>query len=264
MAWTNRWASATTDAELMVDFDHIFDKLTKIIIIKHRSFIIQRLLIIVKQIKDFIMTTATPSASVSPSFKSVADWFSHFFKSTKWWREVVTDKTRSWGLFSFICMALLSGAYSVYLFHIKAAWMPIIINSAFCLTLSIIAIITMYQIYRDKIALEDQAWMMLSQNITEARDPKMQKFYEAYQETRWLAHTPPVALMIHLSIVSASSVYIWLNLSFDRSLDYIVAYTLAVLAIIITVKLINDIYNLLNNFKKSKGLVELFDKNKTI
>jgi|GEM_PF-4493476 len=175
----------------------------------------------------------------------------------KWWSDVVTDKTRGWILIGSILAAI------IFPIHANFIWVYSGINNIFwfssglSLFFGIFAITIMYQLYNERRTMETEAWQLKIAELPEVTAEIDAKFFYAYQDTVWIKHVTPFALVIYIGVISIGSANIFFTHSFTTWHDYKILLVLLSVDIIITIKFINDIYGLLRSFKKAKGLLEL-------
>lgn len=178
-------------------------------------------------------------------------------QNRKWWSEVVTDRTTSLVLIISLMATVLLTAYSTIIFKREHLSLFCEITIALSLFFFIAAQWIMYHVYNMKDKLEKIAWNKKMKNQPDEIIKLETKFQKAYQDSVWIKHTPPFALVIYILIISIGFVTISLSLQWKNWLDYFILGVMLAVTAMITTKFINDIYNLLNNFKKMKGLSEL-------
>lgn len=173
-------------------------------------------------------------------------------KNQKWWQKVATDKHGNRNLIISILTTILMSGYATMIWtkngDVIIFWSSCAV-SAFCF---ITSQLMMYQLYMKKIRHENSGWNKLKDRLVEPI--LLAKVHNLYRESLWIQHTPPFALFLYVELISICEVHIFLELnSTDPLYLWILVFMFSV-AIIITIKFCNDVYNLLNNCKKMQGL----------
>ncbi|MEI6378293.1 MAG: hypothetical protein WCO55_01410 [Candidatus Falkowbacteria bacterium] len=171
-----------------------------------------------------------------------------------------------------IISAILVPYYAVILFHKDGASFYFYTAVIFSVFFFIIAEIMMYLIYDDKRAMETEAWKKIIERVCwDCPTPlergtlmhKMTIIQGSYNDSGFIRHTPPFALVLYILFVCICFNYILLDFKqfdawFKSPTNIILLVVIFGLWATLTVKFINDLYNLVNNNRRMARLERIF------
>jgi len=184
----------------------------------------------------------------------------------KWWAKVKTDKARATLLILSILSTLFMACYGTFVYNrLPQDSLALYITSGLFSVFFVISEIIMTIIYYQKNRLEADSWQKLREGLKSffrVDDSNgfvdiLKKIQTIYRDSLWVGLTPQFALFLYVLIICVGCLHALINLKYDKFLDYWLVGIFSLFFIVITIKFINDVYNLLSNHKKMKGFKEL-------
>jgi|GEM_PF-3401468 len=148
--------------------------------------------------------------------------------------------------------SVLLTALAVVMFYLDNRWLVWLLDVVVGLIFFVIAAEQMFMLYNKKQYLEQKVWELLKNKTGE---PDLLGCFQAsYRDSVWIGLTPPFALVIYLSLICWGSLTNMMDTFTGRALFYKIFWLCNGINVLVTVKFVNDLYNIVNNLKKMMWL----------